>query len=159
MKNNNTAYTFDALNLTLTVTADFAKKASTLGTSEYKTLLQFRNDYPNIKIVKRTTKSNVRHAGIKFSQMEGFIAQCRDSKTRLEVFVKIKSLSKIQSSPYAYVKEWFLNNYANYSEQPEFDDEGFVIVKTKAEIEAEEKAKENAKGSADTNDEKATEAA
>ena len=152
---NNTAYAFDALALTLTVTADFAKKASKLGTPEYSVLLQFRKDYPAIKIVKRTSNSNGNHAGISFKQMEDYIAQCRDSKPRLEVFVKIKSLSKIQSSPYAYVKEWFLNNYANYSEQPEFDDKGFVIVKTKAEIEAEEKAKE----SADTNDEKAAEAA
>ena len=152
---NNTAYAFDALALTLTVTADFAKKASKLGTPEYNVLLQFRKDYPAIKIVKRTSNSNGNHAGIKFAQMEDYIAQCRDSETRLATFKKIKSLSKVQSSPYAYVKEWFLNNYANYSEQPEFDDEGFVIVKTKAEIEAEEKAKENA----DTNNEKAAEAA
>lgn len=152
---NNTAYAFDALALTLTVTADFAKKASKLGTPEYNVLLQFRKDYPTIKIVKRTSNSNGNHAGIKFAQMEDYIVQCRDSENRLATFKKIKSLSKLQSSPYAYVKEWFLNNYANFSEQPEFDDDGFVIVKTKAEMEAEAKAKENA----DTNDEKAAEAA
>ena len=156
---NNTAYAFDALALTLTVTADFAKKASKLGTPEYNVLLQFRKDYPAIKIVKRTSNSNGNHAGISFKQMEEFIAQCRDSKTRLEVFVKIKSLSKIQSSPYAYVKEWFLNNYANYSEQPAFDEDGFVIVKTKAEMKAEAEVKAKEQEEAASKDEEAVKAA
>ena len=30
-----------------------------------------------------------------------------------------------------------MDNYANYSEQPVFDEDGFVAVKTKAEMEAE----------------------
>ena len=30
-----------------------------------------------------------------------------------------------------------MENYANYSEQPQFDEDGFLIVKTKAEMEAE----------------------
>ena len=37
------------------------------------------------------------------------------------------------------MKEWFLTNYANYSENPVFDEEGFVIVKTKAQMEQEAK--------------------
>ena len=48
------------------------------------------------------------------------------------------ALSKIQKSPYNYVKTWFLDNYANYSEQPVFDEDGYVVVKTKAEMENEE---------------------
>ena len=137
---NNTAYTFDPVTLTLAVSAVFAKKASKLGTPEYDMLLHFRKDYPKIKIVKRDSDNKGNHTGIKFAQMERFIGLCRDSEPRLATFQKIKSLSKIQSSPYAYVKEWFLNNYANYSEQPEFDADGFVIVKTKAEMEAEKKS-------------------
>lgn len=33
-----------------------------------------------------------------------------------------------------------MENYANYSEQPQFDADGFLIVKTKAEMEAEARA-------------------
>ena len=36
-----------------------------------------------------------------------------------------------------YVKTWFMDNYANYYEQPVFDEDGFVVVKTKAEMDAE----------------------
>ena len=41
----------------------------------------------------------------------------------------------------AYVRKWFLENYANYAEDPEFDANGFVIAKTKSQMEAEKKAK------------------
>ncbi len=71
--------------------------------------------------------------------MKQFIQQCRDSKERLEIFDRVYALSKAQRSPYHYMKMWFLDNYANYSEKPEFDEKGFVIVKTKAQMEEEKR--------------------
>ena len=134
-------YSYDAITNTLTMTATFAKKASQLNTAEYHIVRQLRNDNPGMKIEKSAAKAPAnRPLNITFAKMEGFIAQCRDSKDRLEAFKKVKALSKIQASPYAYVKTWFLNNYANYSEQPEFDADGFVVVKTKSQLEAEKKA-------------------
>ena len=139
-------YSYDALTNTLTMTASFAKKASQLNTPEYKTLLQLRLDNHGMKIEKATPKaSSNRPVSIPFAKMEEYIAQCRNSKERLEAFNKVKALSKIQTSPYAYVRTWFLDNYANYSDQPEFDADGFVVVKTKSEVEAEKKAQEEAK--------------
>lgn len=142
-------YSYDALTNTLTMTASFAKKASQLNTPEYKTLLQLRLDNPGMKIEKATPKaSSNRPVSIPFAKMEEYIAQCRDSQKRLNAFNKVKALSKIQASPYAYVRTWFLDNYANYSEQPEFDADGFVVVKTKSEVEAEKKAKAKAEAEA-----------
>ena len=89
-----------------------------------------------IEVMEKKPAAN-RPASITFAQMEKYISLCRDSENRLNQFQKIKSLSKIQSSPYSYVKTWFLNNYANYSEQPEFDADGFVKVKTKSQMESE----------------------
>lgn len=135
-------YSYDALTNTLTMTASFAKKASQLNTPEYKILLQLRLDNPGMKIEKATPKaSSNRPVSIPFAKMEEYIAQCRNSKERLEAFNKVKALSKIQASPYAYVRTWFLDNYANYAEDPEFDANGFVIAKTKSQMEAERKAK------------------
>jgi len=137
-----TGYNYDAITNTLTMTASFAKKASQLNTPEYNTVRQLRLDNPGMKIEKaiRKTPSN-QPMNATFAQMEGFIAKCANSEERLDVFEKIKALSKIQASPYAYVRKWFLENYANYSEQPEFDANGFVIAKTKSQMEAEKKAK------------------
>ena len=146
-------YSYDALTNTLTMTASFAKKASQLNTPEYKTLLQLRLDNPGMKIEKATPKaSSNRPVSIPFAKMEEYIAQCRNSKERLDAFNKVKALSKIQASPYAYVRTWFLDNYANYSEQPEFDADGFVVVKTKSEVEAEAKAKAEAEAEAQAQD-------
>ena len=134
-------YSYDAISNTLTMTAAFAKKASQLNTPEYHIVRQLRSDNSGMKIEKSAAKTPAnRPLNITFAKMEEFIKQCRDSKDRLEAFKKVKSLSKIQASPYKYVKTWFLNNYANYSEQPEFDADGFVVVKTKSQMEAEKKA-------------------
>ncbi len=132
------AYSFDAISNTLTCSAAFLKKSSTLNTPEYLTVKQLRADNPGMQIVPAEKKTREkRPLNITFRKMEDFISLCGESKERLEDFRKVRSLSKIQSSPYQYVKTWFLDNYANYSEQPEFDEDGFVIVKTRAELEAE----------------------
>ena len=150
-------YSYDAITNTLTMTATFAKKASLLNTAEYNIVRQLRNDNPGMKIEKSAAKAPAnRPLNITFAKMEEYIKQCRDSKDRLEAFKKVKSLSKIQASPYKYVKTWFLNNYANYSEQPEFDAEGFVIVKTKSQMEAEKKAASTDEIVAETQFEKIT---
>jgi len=137
-----TGYNYDVITNTLTMTASFAKKASQLNTPEYNTVRQLRLDNPDMKIEKASPKSSSnRPVSIPFAKMEDFISLCANSEERLDVFEKIKALSKIQASPYAYVRKWFLENYANYSEQPEFDANGFVIAKTKSQMEAEKKAK------------------
>ncbi len=137
------ARSFDFIHNVLTCTPAYLKKASQLGTEEYREVLQYRHDNPGMKIEVMDKKPTAnRPVSITFAKMEGFISLCRDSENRLNQFQKIKSLSKIQASPYSYVKTWFLNNYANYSEQPKFDTDGFVIVKTKGEMEAEAAAKE-----------------
>ena len=143
-------YSYDAISNTLTMTAAFAKNASQLNTAEYNIVRQLRNDNPGMKIEKSAAKAPAnRPLNITFAKMEEYIKNCRDGETRLEAFKKVKSLSKIQSSPYQYVRTWFLENYANYSEQPTFDADGFVIVKTKSEMEAEKKAQEESAATQD----------
>ena len=133
--NKITGYSYDVISNTLTMTATFAKKASQLNTPEYRTVQQLRRDNPDLNIVMADKKANEnRPLRITFQMMEDFISQCSDSKQRLEAFRRVKAMSKIQSSPYQYVKTWFLEQYANYSEQPEFDKDGFVIVKTRKEM-------------------------
>ena len=143
-KTNVTGYAYDAIENVLTCSESFLKKASRLNSPEYNVLKQFRAEIPGLKIEKSEKKSSNRPLNITFAKMEEYIKNCRDGENRLEAFKKVKSLSKIQPSPYQYVRTWFLDNYANYSEQPSFDADGFVIVKTKSEMEVEKKAQEEA---------------
>lgn len=155
---NVTGYSFDPIENVLTCSTSFLKKASRLNSPEYLVLKQFRAEIPGLKIEKGEKKSGNRPLNITFAKMEEYIKNCRDGETRLEAFNKVKSLSKIQSSPYQYVRTWFLDNYANYSEQPTFDADGFVIVKTKSEMEAEMQAKENAQDTTSDSEQAALEA-
>ena len=137
-----TGYNYDVLNDTLIITEAFAKRASVLHSTEYDVIQEFRATHPGRPIVPAEKKAAAsRPLKLSFKQMGDFIAKCRNAEERKARFEQVKALSKVQPSPYAYVKTWFLNNYANYSEQPEFDAEGFVIVKTKAEMEAKGAAK------------------
>lgn len=136
---NVTGYSYDAMKNTLTCSASFLKNASALNSPEYLIIKKLKEDNPNMNIVPAAKKLSDRNAfNISFRKMEDYIKLCNNSVDRLKEFGKVKSISKIQSSPYHYVKTWFLDNYANYSEQPEFDEDGFIIVKTREEMKAEQ---------------------
>lgn len=145
MRNNNicSRYNFDIFSNTLTVSKEFEQKAAIPGTIEQITLCQYMATYGDGLIIARYNRHNS-PKGLNFKQMKVFISKCRDSKKRLDEFETVKQLSAGQTSPYKYVKTWFLGNYANYSETPKFDADGFAIVKTRAEVEAEQKAQEAA---------------
>ena len=119
-------YNFDALNNTLTISASFAKKASKVGSPEYNTILKLRHDYPNVQIVKEAKKEG--KSGLCYAQMEDFMKMHRNAKELLATFEKVKKLSRIQPMPYKYVKEWFENRFPYYSDEPNFDNDGYVVA-------------------------------
>ena len=122
MKNG---YNYDALNNTLTISASFAKKASKVGSLEYNIIMKMRRDFPNLTIQQEAKKEGKK--GLSFGQMEDFIALHRNAKELTAKFEKVKKLSRIQPMPYKYVKTWFENRFPYYSDQPTFDDDGFVV--------------------------------
>lgn len=134
---NTQGYQFDIFTNTLTLTEAFARRASKYNAPEYKILMKLRADNPGLKMVK--AEKRMVPKSITFKEMEGFISQCGDKEKRLKEFEKVKVLAKIQPSPYSAVKAWFAENYANYAQQPEFDENGFLVVKTRVQMEAEEK--------------------
>ena len=70
-------YNFDALNNTLTISNSFAKKASKVGSLEYKVILKLRHDFPNLTIVREEKKEGKKN--ITFAQMEDSIALHRNT--------------------------------------------------------------------------------
>ena len=140
-------YNIDFVNGIVTLYPAFLRKASSLGTKEYREMLELRRNHADFQFVKADApkqKTANKAKNLTYANMELFIRNSFDSeksKSLLEELSRVKALSKIQASPYAYVRKWFLENYANYAEDPEFDANGFVIVKTKSQMEAEKKAK------------------
>ena len=126
-KTNVTGYSYDITTNTLTVTADFAKKASQLNTPEYRIVKQYRAEFPDIAIQRKTNSASHSSKGIKYADMERYMKMCRTADRYLFVFGKVRELSKGQPNPYKYVRTWFDNLFPHYSEQPVIDGEGFIV--------------------------------
>lgn len=119
---HNTDYEVNFLNNTITITKKFAKAASVLGSSEYNTLMMLKKDNPDFtielrEIKKKEGKKTYRH--LTFEVMEDIIIRIdgKDSKN-LAAFETVKVQAKLQPSPYAYAKKWFLANYKDAMDAP-----------------------------------------
>lgn len=134
-------YSYDILTNTLTVTDSFLKRASKLGSREYETVKRYRAENPDIKITK-IERNKTSRKSITFKQMEAYILLFDDEKkTVSSQFAKVKSMSKIQASPYNYVKKWFEAQFPNYTKQVKFDENGkisFVKEDEKKEVKVDE---------------------
>lgn len=136
---------YNPMTNTLSLSESFVKKASRLGTPEYKMVLQYQKDHPDLKMVEMEKKpSEHKRDAVTYTRMEQTIKRCRDSEARMKQYERMRTWAEIQDAPFLKLKAWFLNNYANYDSIDDIDDEGFFLPKTKAEVkaEAEKKAKE-----------------
>ena len=128
-----TSYNFNQINLTLTASEAFLKRAGKLNSDEYNIVKKFREDYPTMKIVveKKRKNKNDNKPHLTFKQMESFMQTVDAAK--LEQFKKVRAISKVQNSPYHYVKTWFENQFPNYTAQVVFDEDGKMSFVKKTE--------------------------
>ena len=142
---------YNPMTNTLSLSESFVKKASRLGTAEYKMVLQYQKDHPDLKMVEMEKKpSEHKRDAVTYTRMEQTIKLCRDSEARMKQYERMRTWADIQEAPFLKLKAWYLNNYANYDSMDDIDDEGFFLPKTKAEVESEKKAREAAKNEAAT---------
>ena len=143
---------YNPMTNTLSLSESFVKKASRLGTAEYKMVIQYQKDHPDLKMVEME-KKNPEHKRdtVTYARMEQTIMRCRDSEARMKQYERMRTWAEIQDAPFLKLKAWFLNNYANYDSMDDIDDEGFFLPKTKEQVKAEaaKKAKEAEKKAAE----------
>lgn len=132
---------YNPMTNTLSLTASFVKKASRLGTAEYKTVLQYKKDYPDLEIVELKKDNEHKRDAVTYTRMEQTIMRCRDSEARMKQYKQMRTWADIQDAPFLKLKAWFLNNYANYDSMDVIDEDGFFIPKTKVEVKAEAEKK------------------
>ena len=135
---------YNPMTNTLSLSESFVKKASRLGTAEYKMVLQYQKDHPGLEIVEVKKDDEHKRDAVTYTRMEQTIKLCRDSEARMKQYERMRTWAEIQDAPFLKLKAWFLNNYANYDSMDDIDEEGFFIPKTKEQVkaEAEKKAKE-----------------
>ena len=128
-------YKFDVVSQTLTVTANFADKMNDPSSDEYKLVVQFQSDFPNLKIAKRTHKSpskcTSKATGEKFNcnqfknltcdRMEKFIAALPNNEAYKREFDFVRyTASSIQTNGYKQVREWFVAQFPEFRKNPLF---------------------------------------
>ena len=108
-------YEIDFVNKKIVVSKAFLKAAGVFGTAQYTQILTLRREHPDFELVKREIsrkKDKQTYRNLSYENMRGYIIE-KEGKDNpvLTEFDKVLALSKIQSGPYAYVKNWFLGKY------------------------------------------------
>lgn len=131
-------YKMDFTTKTLTITKAFADNAADdANSAENKVILRFMNDFPDLKIVRRThrtprkyiTKSGEEYSrnqykNLTYENMERFINALKDGESKEEILDAYKFLrygsGDIQTSTYKTVREWFVQQFPQYRKNPLF---------------------------------------
>ena len=127
-------FVFDVISQTLTITAKFAKMMNAPQSDEYKLVQQFRKDFPNQTIAKKTHKSATSYttkSGEKFNcnqfknltydRMEKFIKALPKSESYLREYTFVKDFaSAIQTNGYTLVRKWFVAQFPEFRKTPLF---------------------------------------
>ena len=127
-------FQFDVISQTLTITAKFAKMMNDPQSDEYKLVQQFRKDFPNLTITKKTHKSATHYttkSGEKFNcnqfknltydRMEKFIKALPKSESYLREYTFVKDFaSAIQTNGYTLVRKWFVAQFPEFRKNPLF---------------------------------------
>lgn len=127
-------FQFDVISQTLTITAQFAKMMNDPESDEYKLVMRFRKDFPNLTITKKTHKSATHYttkSGEKFNcnqfrnltydRMEKFISALPKSESYLREYTFVKDFaSAIQHNGYTLVRKWFVAQFPEFRKNPLF---------------------------------------
>lgn len=127
-------FQFDVISQTLTITAQFAKMMNDPESDEYKLVMRFQKDFPNLTITKKTHKSATHcttKSGEKFNcnqfknltydRMEKFISALPKSESYLREYSFVKDFaSAIQTNGYTLVRKWFVAQFPEFRKNPLF---------------------------------------
>ena len=128
-------FKFDVVSQTLTVTANFAEKMNDPESGEYKLVVQFQSDFPNLKIAKRTHKSprkcTSKSTGETFrcnqfknltcERMKKFIDALPNNEGYKREFEFVRyTASRIQTNGYTLVRKWFVAQFPEFRKNPLF---------------------------------------
>ena len=128
-------YKFDFTTQTLIITKAFAEKASTPANEEYKLLLQFQKDFPNLKIMRKTHKTPKKYTtqsgevyrcnqfkNLTYANMERFINALPEGENKekvIEFYTFLRyNASFVQTNAYKIVRDWFIQQFPLYRKKP-----------------------------------------
>ena len=150
-------YKFDFTTKTLTITKVFADEAENPNSEEYAILMKFQQDFPNLKIVRKTHKTPSKYhtksgevyncnqyKNLTYENMERFMNALPEGESKEKVLEYYNFLRNnagaIQTSAYKTVREWFVEQFPLYRKDPLFYLKKEVkVIEIKAFTEPQEK--------------------
>ena len=125
-------FSFDVVSQTLTITAKFAAMMNNPESEEYKLVAKFRNDFPNLRIAKRTHKSATHYttkSGEKFNcnqfknltykNMETFIMGLPAAEAYMNEYLFLKNYAaEVQTNGYTIIRRWFVAQFPDFRKNP-----------------------------------------
>ena len=97
-----------------------AKAAGTYGTAEFEEMANLRKEFPNFRIVTKTSKSKDNMKGLDTKFMEKYIKEHdkTEKQEMLKEFYSLRGLDEngkkkqfAQAVPYGILKQWFLTYF------------------------------------------------
>lgn len=130
-------YKINFTNMTMTITKEFAEKASNPTSEEYRIMTKFQKDFPNLKILRKThrkpkkyhTNSGEEYScnpykNLTYENMEKFMKALPEGDSKIEIvkayyFLRFQA-SSIQTNAYKIVRNWFIQQFPLYRKNPLF---------------------------------------
>ena len=127
-------FKFDVVSQTLTITAKFNEQMANPESAEYKLVMQFRADFPNLTIARKTHKTPSHYttkSGEKFNcnqfknltydRMEKFISALPQNEEYMREYTFVKEFgSLVQTNAYTLVRKWFVAQFPEFRKNPLF---------------------------------------
>jgi hypothetical protein len=128
---------------TAQVTKAFEKKACIFGTDEFNLWREYKKLYPDAKMITKKIKKSEnqkKRRNRKFENMVEFIQTQPNAEELMAEYEYIQKRSKVQTSPYQYVLEWFEAKFKGYDDLEQFMNQKEEERKQKEAEAAAEKA-------------------
>lgn len=125
-------YKIDFVKNTLTLNYKFANAAfNDYGSPEYRRMKDILADFPQLKVIveagrKITTTRETKR--LTYKNMETYMEQFDNSDELLNMFFKVKKMSKPLASPYKYVCDWFEAQFPDFRDCPDLENAEADVV-------------------------------
>ena len=121
------SYVIDYVKGTITLTRAFEIRAGEVNSEEYKLLKILQQDFPTMRIVRKTHVSTSSYLRPNYRRMENFIRRTTEGGESIQTFKMVCERAKACPNPYQEVLRWFEQNYPLYFSPPTLDGKGNLV--------------------------------
>lgn len=111
----------DYINKKITFTKAFVRAMNNTNSDEFKIYCEITRRFPKFEVLGRTHRSPSKpnkNKRLTYKNMERYIGMYDNADVLLEDFNTVRELSKVQTSCYHFVRDWFVKQFPNYDKLP-----------------------------------------